>query len=164
MSSRFGPAPDVDGDGRFTVLLSSWLDHLGGGRYAVDGFVRVADLDRAFRSPLGNQCDMMYLSTSLKADRTFARVLAHEYMHAVACGQKGRRRSLAVGSARRGRMARRGDRSSGRRLAAGFRLRISTTASVRFWQRRSDISLSWTTTTRPTCSAAMEIAGARICF
>ena len=49
MSRRFGPAPDVDGDGRFTVVLSSWLDHLGGGRYAVDGFVRVADLDRAFR-------------------------------------------------------------------------------------------------------------------
>ena len=63
MSSRFGPAPDVDGDGRFTVLLSSWLDHLGGGRYAVDGFVRVADLDRVVRPPLGNQCDMMYLST-----------------------------------------------------------------------------------------------------
>lgn len=50
MSSRFGPALDVDGDGRFTVVLSSWLDHLGGGRYAVDGFVRVADLDRAFRA------------------------------------------------------------------------------------------------------------------
>ena len=51
ISSRFGLAPDVDGDGRFTVLLSSWLAHLGGGRYAVDGFVRVADMDRAFRAP-----------------------------------------------------------------------------------------------------------------
>ena len=29
-SSRVGPARDVDGDGRFTILLSSWLDHLGG--------------------------------------------------------------------------------------------------------------------------------------
>ena len=91
MSSRFGPAPDVDGDGRFTVLLSSWLDHLGGGRYAVDGFVRVADLDPGFRSPLGNQCDMMYLSTALRSGPHLRTVMAHEYMHAVLVGQKGRR-------------------------------------------------------------------------
>ena len=31
----------MDGDGRFTILFSSWLDHLGGGRHAVDGFVKV---------------------------------------------------------------------------------------------------------------------------
>jgi hypothetical protein len=89
-ASRFGAPPDVDGDGRFTVLLSSWLDHLGGGRYAVDGFVRVADLDPAFRSPLGNRCDMMYLSTSLKSGPYLRTLLAHEYMHAVVFGQKGR--------------------------------------------------------------------------
>ena len=29
---RVGTARDVDGDGRFTILLSSWLDHLGSGR------------------------------------------------------------------------------------------------------------------------------------
>jgi hypothetical protein len=90
MASRFGPAPDVDGDGRFTVLLSSWLDHLGGGRYAVDGFVRVADLDRSFRPPLGNQCDVMYLSSSLESGPYLRTVLTHEYMHAVLFGQKGR--------------------------------------------------------------------------
>ena len=91
MSRRFGPALDVDGDGRFTILLSNWLVHLGGGRYAVDGFVRVADLDRAFQSPLGNQCDMMYLSTSLQSGPYLRTVLAHEYMHAVLAGRKGRR-------------------------------------------------------------------------
>ena len=64
---RVGTACDVDGDGRFTILLSSWLDHLGGGRYPVDGFVRVADLDAAYRPPFGNRCDMMYLNSSLKA-------------------------------------------------------------------------------------------------
>ena len=37
----FGQARDVDGDGRFTVLMSSWLTRLAGGRHAVDGFVRV---------------------------------------------------------------------------------------------------------------------------
>jgi hypothetical protein len=97
MSDRFGPAPDVDGDGRFTVLLSSWLDHLGGGGYAVDGFVRVADLDLAFRSPLGNRCDMMYLSTSLESGPHLRTVMAHEYMHAVLVGHKGRPNGQAAG-------------------------------------------------------------------
>ena len=98
MSARFGPATDVDGDGRFTVLLSSWLDHLGGGRFAVDGFVRVADLDRAFRPPLGNQCDVMYLSASLESGPYLRTVLAHEYMHAVLFGQKGRGRGRGAGA------------------------------------------------------------------
>jgi hypothetical protein len=97
ISSRFGPAPDVDGDGRFTVLLSSWLEHLGGGRYAVDGFIRVADLDPTFRPPLGNQCDVIYLSTSLVRGPYLRTVLAHEYMHAVLFGQKGRGPSQAAG-------------------------------------------------------------------
>ena len=35
-----GLARDVDGDGRFTVLMSSWLTRLAGGRHAVDGFVQ----------------------------------------------------------------------------------------------------------------------------
>ena len=83
-----GTARDVDGDGRFTILLSSWLDHLGGGRYPVDGFVRVADLDPAFRSPLGNDCDMMYLNTALRKGPHARTVLAHEYMHAVVFTQK----------------------------------------------------------------------------
>jgi len=83
-----GTAHDVDGDGRFTILLSSWLDHLGGGRYPVDGFVRVADLDPAYRSPFGNHCDMMYLNTALKTGPHTRTVLAHEYMHAVVFTQK----------------------------------------------------------------------------
>ncbi len=98
ISSRFGPAPDVDGDGRFTVLLSSWLEHLGGGRYAVDGFIRVADLDRIIRPPLGNQCDVMYLSASLGSGPYLRTVLAHEYMHAVLFGQKGRGAGQAGGT------------------------------------------------------------------
>ena len=57
-----GLASDIDKDGRFTVLLSSWLNRLGQGRHAVDGFVRVTDLDPAFPAPFGNHCDMMYLS------------------------------------------------------------------------------------------------------
>ena len=97
-STRFGTARDVDGDGRFTILLSSWLDHLGGGRFAVDGFVQVADLDPAFRSPFGNQCDMMYLNTELKAGPHLRTVVAHEYMHAVVFSQKTLRRRPGAGT------------------------------------------------------------------
>jgi hypothetical protein len=85
---RFGAARDVDGDGRFTILFSSWLDHLGGGRHAVDGFVRVADLDTAMPAPFGNRCDMLYLSAGLQAGPYLRTVLAHEYMHAVVYSRK----------------------------------------------------------------------------
>lgn len=85
---RFGPARDVDGDGRFTILFSSWLDHLGGGRHAVDGFVRVADLDATVPAPFGNRCDMMYLNAGLQAGPYLRTILAHEYMHAVVYTRK----------------------------------------------------------------------------
>jgi hypothetical protein len=87
-AGRFGPAHDVDGDGRFTVLISSWLGHLGGGRYEVDGFVRVADLEAAVCQPFGNRCDMLYLNPALASGPYLRTILAHEYMHAVAYSQK----------------------------------------------------------------------------
>jgi hypothetical protein len=85
---RFGPAYDVDRDGRFTVLLSSWLTRLSGGKVRVDGFVRGADLDASLGAPFGNRCDMMYLSTSLRAGPHLRTVLAHEYTHAVNSSRK----------------------------------------------------------------------------
>ncbi|HZW32183.1 MAG TPA: hypothetical protein VFF52_15840 [Isosphaeraceae bacterium] len=84
----FGTARDVDGDGRFTILLSSDLDHLGGGRHAVDGFVKGADLDSSVPAPFGNHCDMMYLNTALRAGPYLRTIVAHEYMHAVVASQK----------------------------------------------------------------------------
>ena len=98
-AGRFGVARDVDGDGRFTILLSSWLEHLGSGRHAVDGFVRVADLDPAFQSPFGNRCDMMYLSSALEAGPHVRTVLAHEYMHAVIFSRKSMNNPAAAGTA-----------------------------------------------------------------
>jgi hypothetical protein len=83
-----GMAHDIDGDGRFTILVSSWLERLGSGRNAVDGFVRVTDLDPLYSAPFGNRCDMMYLSTSLKAGPHLRTIMAHEYMHAVVFSQK----------------------------------------------------------------------------
>ncbi len=91
MSRQVGQSRDVDGDGRFTILLSSWLDHMGGGRYPVDGFIRVADLDPAYSSPFGNHCDMMYLNARLKVGPYVRTVVAHEYMHAVVFSLKSMR-------------------------------------------------------------------------
>ena len=91
----WGLANDIDGDGRFTILLSSWLNRLGNGRHAVDGFVRVTDLDPAFPAPFGNHCDMMYLSTGLRPGPHLRTVLAHEYMPAVVFSRKSRRLASA---------------------------------------------------------------------
>jgi hypothetical protein len=87
-ASRFGAAEDVDGDGKFTIFLSGWLDRLAGGRIKVDGFVRGADFDRNLETPFSNRCDMMYLSTSLRAGPHLRTVLAHEYTHAVRFSRK----------------------------------------------------------------------------
>ena len=84
----FGRPHDIDRDGRFTVLLSSWLSRLGNGRHAVDGFVRVTDLDPLYSAPFGNRCDMMYLSTELRPGPHLRTIMAHEYMHAVVFSRK----------------------------------------------------------------------------
>ncbi|MDR3637042.1 MAG: hypothetical protein P4L84_24780 [Isosphaeraceae bacterium] len=82
-SRNFGVARDVDGDGRFTVFMTSWLTRLGGGKYAVDGFVRGADFDEKCAPPFSNRCDMMYVSTGVNAGPHLRTLLAHEYTHAV---------------------------------------------------------------------------------
>lgn len=87
-AATMGVARDVDGDGRFTVLVTGWLTRLAGGRLAVDGFVRGADLDPDLEAPFGNRCDMMYLSASLGAGPHLRTVLAHEYTHAVTASLK----------------------------------------------------------------------------
>src|SRR5262249_32026483 len=51
----------------------------------------------SFRSPLGNECDMMYLSAALESGPYLRTVLAHEYMHAVLVGQKGRHDGKTTG-------------------------------------------------------------------
>jgi hypothetical protein len=87
-AANFGRARDVDGDGRFTVLMSHWLTRLAGGRHAVDGYVRGADFDGSVAVPFGNRCDMMYLSTALEPGPHLRTVLAHEYTHAVILSAK----------------------------------------------------------------------------
>ena len=81
-------ARDVDGDGRFTVLVSSWLSKLAGGKTQVDGFVRGTDFDPEMNRPYGNHCDMMYLAARLEPGPHLKTVLAHEYTHAITFSQK----------------------------------------------------------------------------
>jgi hypothetical protein len=83
-----GRVTDLDGDGRFTVLMSSWLSRFGGGRHSFDGFVRGADFDRGLGPPYSNRCDMMYLNPAMKPGAHLRTVVAHEYTHAATfCGK-----------------------------------------------------------------------------
>jgi hypothetical protein len=78
-----GQALDVDRDGRFTILFSGWLAKLQNGKVKVSGFVRGSDFYRDLAPPLGNHCDMMYLSTALKPGPYLRTLIAHEYTHGV---------------------------------------------------------------------------------
>ncbi len=88
VSAAIGRAPDVDGDGRFTILVTGTLERQGAGRRAVDGFVRGADLDPDLAPPFGNRCDMLYLDAAVGPGPHLRTVLAHEYAHAVVAGLK----------------------------------------------------------------------------
>jgi hypothetical protein len=82
-AARWGTAHDVDGDGRFTVLLTSWLGRLRRDGEPVAGCFRGADLDPALEPPFGNRCDLVTLDAGLGPGPYFQSVLIHEYAHAV---------------------------------------------------------------------------------
>jgi hypothetical protein len=78
-----GHCRDVDRDGRFTVLFSSQLTRLTGGKGTLSGFVFGSDFFRDQRLPFGNRCDMLYLNTDLRPGPYLRALIAHEYTHAV---------------------------------------------------------------------------------
>jgi len=80
---KLGQVVDVDRDGRFTVLFSSSLSRLQGGKTVVDGFVRGSDFLLNVPAPFSNHCDMMYLNSRLRAGPHLRTVLAHEFTHGV---------------------------------------------------------------------------------
>ncbi|MEX0717484.1 MAG: hypothetical protein WD066_12905 [Planctomycetaceae bacterium] len=82
-SRVLGTHRDVDGDGRFAILLTPWLERLQGGRTSLGGMVRGDDFRADREAPFGNRCDLMYLNASLKPDAHLRTLLAHEYAHAV---------------------------------------------------------------------------------
>ncbi|MCH8829492.1 MAG: hypothetical protein IID45_07940, partial [Planctomycetes bacterium] len=80
---RLGEFRDVDGDGKFTVLLTPWLGRLQGGRVSLGGFVRGTDFSPAVKPPFGNQCDMLTLNSTVQPGDHLRALLAHEFAHAV---------------------------------------------------------------------------------
>jgi len=78
-----GEFRDVDGDGKFAILISPWLGKLQGGKTALGGFVRGSDFEKSVEPPFGNQADVMYLSANLRPGRHLHSLLAHEFAHAI---------------------------------------------------------------------------------
>jgi hypothetical protein len=84
----FGTYRDVDGDGRFSVLLSPWLARLQGGRTSIGGFVRGSDFQSHIAPPFSNRCDMMYVNSQTIPGPHLRTLLIHEYAHAVSFSRR----------------------------------------------------------------------------
>ncbi|HEV8000445.1 MAG TPA: hypothetical protein VGP63_11225 [Planctomycetaceae bacterium] len=84
----FGTYRDVDGDGRFSVLLSPWLARLQGGRTSIGGFVRGSDFQAHVAPPFSNGCDMMYVNSQTIPGPHLRTLLIHEYTHAVSFSRR----------------------------------------------------------------------------
>ncbi|HEV8068226.1 MAG TPA: hypothetical protein VGP76_10840 [Planctomycetaceae bacterium] len=84
----FGTYRDVDGDGRFSVLLSPWLARLQGGRTSIGGFVRGSDFQQFISPPFSNRCDMMYVNSQTIPGPHLRTLLIHEYTHAVSFSRR----------------------------------------------------------------------------
>jgi hypothetical protein len=83
-----GTYRDVDGDGRFSVLLTPWLARLQGGRTSIGGFVRGSDFQPRIAPPFSNRCDMMYVNSETVPGPHLRTLLIHEYTHAVAFSRR----------------------------------------------------------------------------
>ena len=83
MQATFGNHRDVDRNGKFTILLTDWLNRLSDGKVVLSGFVRGADFYRDVDPPFSNRCDMLYMNAKLEPGPHMRTVLAHEYTHAI---------------------------------------------------------------------------------
>lgn len=89
-----GPVADVDGDGKFSILLTSWLERLDGGKVALGGMVWPGDFDAEGVAPFSNQADVLYLNAQQRPGRHLETLLMHEFTHAVTAS--GRRAADSV--------------------------------------------------------------------
>ncbi len=88
VESDHGHLRDVDGDGRFAVVLSPWLSRLQGGRVSIGGMVRSSDFQLDIAAPLGNRCDMLLLNSQLPSGSALLDLLSHEVTHAACISQR----------------------------------------------------------------------------
>ena len=81
VANLFGTrAVDVDGDGRFCVLLVPKP-----GRNLPTAFVRPTDFSTSANSDLSNAADMLYLSSQRMEPQQLRTLMTHEYAHAICC-------------------------------------------------------------------------------
>lgn len=88
MEHRVRRVSDVDGDGRFSVLVTPWLSRLRGGAVSLNGFVRGSDFQKDQLPPFSNQADCLYLNSNLKPGPELQALLAHEFTHVLVCDSK----------------------------------------------------------------------------
>jgi hypothetical protein len=88
VESQFGSLRDVDGDGRFALVLTPWLSRLQGGRTSLGGMVRSSDFQLDVSPPLGNRSDMLFLNSSLPNGAVLRDLLSHEVAHAACISQR----------------------------------------------------------------------------
>jgi len=83
LTGRIGRPKDVDEDGKFSIVLTEWLDRLDDGRVALGGLVRSDDFRGERSWPHSNAADVMYLNAGLRPGAHLETLLAHELAHAV---------------------------------------------------------------------------------
>ena len=81
--AKLGNCRDIDGDGKFSVLMSPWLSRLQGGKTSLGGFVRGSDFHCDLAAPFSNHGDMLYLNSNVRPGPHLQSLLAHEFAHAV---------------------------------------------------------------------------------
>lgn len=77
-----GPVRDVDQDQHLAIVITPEIARLGNGRTPVEGLTRPADFVPGLDRPIGNNSDVIFLSSSLEPGDHLRAVLAHEWCHA----------------------------------------------------------------------------------
>lgn len=87
VAELLGPCLDVDGDGRFAIVVTSRLDRLGRSDGGLDGLFRASDLQTGLPTPYSNQADVIFLNLRLGGELLRA-IIAHECAHAAVASRR----------------------------------------------------------------------------
>ena len=79
---RLGTPRDVDGDGKFAILLTERLARLDNGRVSLGGLVRNNDFRPETPWPFSNAADVLYLNAGVRPGAHLETLMAHELAHA----------------------------------------------------------------------------------
>ncbi|MCA9038822.1 MAG: hypothetical protein KDA65_00605 [Planctomycetaceae bacterium] len=78
-----GEVNDLDGDGKFSIVLTSRLNQLSKGTEPLVGLTWSGDYRRDLPRPYGNRADVVYLNPTINDEELVTEVLVHEYVHAL---------------------------------------------------------------------------------